>query len=391
MKKFLHSIFLYLLLLPSLALAQPSSSPFGPVPPSDAPYDATTWDGSMLPPTQNAVRDEIESIIASPTFSGDILPDTDNAYDIGSLTHRFRNLYLSGIATAPMLYGTTLYGTTLYGSTASGGDASIQSTSHATKGTVTLGGDVVVKATTNDGSTDVLSLTDSDDVKVFSIDTTGNALINNAVVKDTMTVGTNGTDGTISLYSEQGGTDYTVTLNPNATMTEDTSYTLPPNKGSAGYVLSTDGTGAMSWSVVGHETVVSTISVLDVDDMYQGTLANYGQGAVDVYVELPVAAANMSAVCTIGTAQAGNVWGVKASVSDKIYLDGVAGSDGEYVVTTPVVGTMLRLRTVKTGASSYDWIAISDVGTWLVEDSFDLVAETGDTLITEGSDQLIVG
>jgi hypothetical protein len=384
MKKFLHSIFLYLLLLPSLALAQPSSSPFGPVPPSDAPYDATTWDGSYLAPTQNAVRDEIEAVIGTFSVSDNYIPYQQPApagFGDSPLSVSGGNVVNSG----------TYTGATIYGSSASGGDASIQSTSHATKGTVTLGGDVVVKATTNDGSTDVLSLTDSDDVKVFSIDTTGNALINNAVVKDTMTVGTNGTDGTISLYSEQGGTDYTVTLNPNATMTEDTSYTLPPNKGSAGYVLSTDGTGAMSWSVVGHETVVSTISVLDVDDMYQGTLANYGQGAVDVYVELPVAAANMSAVCTIGTAQAGNVWGVKASVSDKIYLDGVAGSDGEYVVTTPVVGTMLRLRTVKTGASSYDWIAISDVGTWAAEDSFDLVAENGDTLVTEDSNQLIVG
>jgi hypothetical protein len=142
---------------------------------------------------------------------------------------------------------------------------------------------------------------------------------------------------------------------------------------------------------VGHETVVSAISVLNTDDVYLGTLANYGQGAVDVYAELPVAEANMSVVCTIGTAQAANVWGVRASSSDKIYLDGVAGGDGEYVVTTPVVGTLLRLRTVKTGASSYDWIAISDVGTWLAGDSFDLVAETGDTLITEGGDQLIVG
>ena len=57
MKKFILSIIFSLLLIPSLALAQFSGSPFGPVPPDDTAYDATTWNGSLLSPTKNTLRD----------------------------------------------------------------------------------------------------------------------------------------------------------------------------------------------------------------------------------------------------------------------------------------------------------------------------------------------
>jgi hypothetical protein len=39
-----------------------SNSPLGSVPPDNTPYDATTWNGSLLAPTQNAVRDQIETM-----------------------------------------------------------------------------------------------------------------------------------------------------------------------------------------------------------------------------------------------------------------------------------------------------------------------------------------
>ncbi len=68
-------------------------------------------------------------------------------------------------------------------------------------------------------------------------------------------IGANGTDGKLTLFSEQGGTDYLVSLQPHATMTEATAYTMPPADGSSGQMLSTDGSAALSWATVSSDSV----------------------------------------------------------------------------------------------------------------------------------------
>lgn len=60
--------------------------------------------------------------------------------------------------------------------------------------------------------------------------------------------GSGGTDGQYILYSEQGLNDYEVVFNPNAAMTQNTTYTLPADDGTSGQFLSTDGSGGLSWS-----------------------------------------------------------------------------------------------------------------------------------------------
>jgi len=59
-----------------------------------------------------------------------------------------------------------------------------------------------------------------------------------------------GLDGQFRMYSEQGATDYEVVFNPNAAMTQNTTYTLPANDGAASQVLTTDGAGVLSWGTV---------------------------------------------------------------------------------------------------------------------------------------------
>lgn len=61
MKRFFLA--LLFMLLPYLASAQPTSSPFGPVPPDNTPY-GVAWNDSFLAPTQNAVYDVIQGIPA---------------------------------------------------------------------------------------------------------------------------------------------------------------------------------------------------------------------------------------------------------------------------------------------------------------------------------------
>jgi len=60
MRKYILFALFVLLAIPFYVFSQPHGSPFGPVPPSDLAYNAATWDGSYLAPTQNAVRDWIE-------------------------------------------------------------------------------------------------------------------------------------------------------------------------------------------------------------------------------------------------------------------------------------------------------------------------------------------
>jgi hypothetical protein len=59
-----------------------------------------------------------------------------------------------------------------------------------------------------------------------------------------------GVDGQLRIYSEQGTTDYEVVIMATSTMTANTTYYLPPNAGSANQVLTTDGTGVLTWQTV---------------------------------------------------------------------------------------------------------------------------------------------
>lgn len=73
----------------------------------------------------------------------------------------------------------------------------------------------------------------------------------NLHVRGTAATGENGQDGQLLIYSEQGATDYTLSFNPNAAMTANLALTFPPNAGTNGQILSTDGTGNLSWTTGG--------------------------------------------------------------------------------------------------------------------------------------------
>lgn len=137
MKKYILSIILSLLLIPSIALSW-NTSPFGPTPPDNTAYNAAAWDGSYLAPTQNAVRDWIEGaggggIGGTDTqvqynnggaFGGDaglvynfttdtlkvgnvvivttLNPETGNTVNLGTALLPFRDAFFTGTVTAPI-------------------------------------------------------------------------------------------------------------------------------------------------------------------------------------------------------------------------------------------------------------------------------------------------
>jgi len=91
-------------------------------------------------------------------------------------------------------------------------------------------------------------------------------------------------------------------------------------------------------------------------------ISNYNQGAA-MTLTLPAAAVGLNFVLTVVTT--GYAIHLKAGASDKIYLDGVALDDADKVsLATPAAGDCIAFFTWKSGASTYDWIALTQTGVW---------------------------
>jgi len=79
-------------------------------------------------------------------------------------------------------------------------------------------------------------------------------------------LGADGQDGKLTIFSEQGVTDYSVVFVPHATMTQNTSYTLPTNDGDASQFLQTNGSGALIWATPsGSGDMLKSTYDVDVD------------------------------------------------------------------------------------------------------------------------------
>lgn len=114
------------------------------------------------------------------------------------------------------------------------------------------------------------------------------------------------------------------------------------------------------------EIIQATSDTLTIAELRGQQISNYGQGASDNLQTLPTAAEGMSFVAMCGTAQGANYYGFQADTSDKFYLDGVAGSDNGIVkIAAPVVGACIYFYTFKTGATTWDWAAITIIGDWV--------------------------
>lgn len=138
-------------------------------------------------------------------------------------------------------------------------------------------------------------------------------------------------------------------------------------------------TGAVNVSAAGSigETTVCTIRGLNKEIVkttdtaltaleVSGTLINnYGQGATNVTLTLPTIAAGMSFMVILGTTQGSYFFKIKAAAGDKIYLNGVAGTDGYSVrVAAATAGNSASFFAFQTGSGAYDWFCSTSYGTW---------------------------
>ena len=96
-------------------------------------------------------------------------------------------------------------------------------------------------------------------------------------------------------------------------------------------------------------------------------ITNYGQSAENTQT-LDTCAAELSFIVQIETAGAG-AFHLKAAAGDKFYFDPGDGTvtaldDGDKIsIATPAVGDTLVVNAIRTGASSYDWLAVCTRGT----------------------------
>jgi hypothetical protein len=111
------------------------------------------------------------------------------------------------------------------------------------------------------------------------------------------------------------------------------------------------------------EIVKSSTTTLTTTECRNSVISNYGQSA-EMILTLPTASSALGFLFTVSTT--GYAVHLKAGPSDKIYLDGVALDDGDKVsCSSPEIGDAIALFTFKSGASTYDWTALSQVGIWV--------------------------
>lgn len=100
-----------------------------------------------------------------------------------------------------------------------------------------------------------------------------------------------------------------------------------------------------------------------------GTIvSNYGMTDNDCNIELAAAAEGLAFVCILPAVQA-RYFRLTAATGNKIYLEGVAGADAEYigVASGYDTGTAISMFCFKASDGGFDWFAIPLFGDWVAE------------------------
>lgn len=161
-------------------------------------------------------------------------------------------------------------------------------------------------------------------------------LLSSTGTATTFKVGTGGADGKLRLYSEEGVTDQFVAFQPHADMTQDVTYTLPPDDGAAGTFLQSDGAGNLVWAAAGGGDA-ATLDGLDSTDFLRRTADDtYTPTGWDV-MAATVDGADNSYISFYGGGAAGTSRGAEVDIKGNEAAGGgdinlTAGSNGELVL-----------------------------------------------------------
>jgi hypothetical protein len=264
-----------------------------------------------------------------------------------------------------------------------------------TDGTLSIsGGDLTTTGTVSAGTLTDGTLSISNGIISGAIDLTATGTITSSILTDgtlsinagnltttgTVSAGTL-TDGTVSIDSGiisdvidiiasgtvQGGTltDGTLSITDGDLTTTGTV--------SAGIL--TDGTLTISGGdltttgiVSGKQLFVDGSSSLNltVAQISSTVIGNPTQSGNVIHV-LPVIEDGLGFDLILGLTAA-FYYRLDPNANDSIFLDGVSCTDGKYIgLTTVTAGSGLSCRTMKTGASSYDWVCYTVQGAWACE------------------------
>jgi len=138
--------------------------------------------------------------------------------------------------------------------------------------------------------------------------------------------------------------------------------TYPPTKGLPS-TISVDRSGniATSGSVSGalSKVEVTGSSALSNQQCLGTLITNYGMASGGDTTIYAVAA---STICTVLTEAASQAWSLKPPTGEAFVLDGTALDANDEIDVGQAVGDYLTLMRVRTGASAWQWRALSGIG-----------------------------
>ena len=252
----------------------------------------------------------------------------------------------------------------LGGPISGGGGAEVSGLTDASNVTITggsvtdlteLGADTITDGTLSISGGD---LTTTGTVSAGTL-TDGTLSINSGIISDVIDIIASGTvqggtltDGTLSITDG----DLTTTGTVSAGILTDGTLTI------SGGDLTTTGI------VSGKQLFVDGSSSLNltVAQISSTVIGNPTQSGNVIHV-LPVIEDGLGFDLILGLTAA-FYYRLDPNANDSIFLDGVSCTDGKYIgLTTVTAGSGLSCRTMKTGASSYDWVCYTVQGAWACE------------------------
>lgn len=166
-----------------------------------------------------------------------------------------------------------------------------------------------------------------------------------------ITIGSDGTSGTLNFYQENGLTDYNVSISPSATMSSDLNLILPSSQGTTNSLITNNGSGQLSF-----------ISPEDLTQNLRLNVASTGSSDYNAGANDGLIIANNSSTITINLPTAGDVEGKILHVK-KVSATGASNN----VTVDPNLSETIDGSSSYTLDQQYESISIiSDGSNWLI-------------------------
>ena len=189
-----------------------------------------------------------DTVTVTARFDSDLIPSTDNARDLGSVTLEWKDLYIDGTAyldTAEV--GIATIGTATATSSFNG-NLNSDLISAESSGSDVLFGDNI------DLQTNIIKTSASNQNITITPAGTGSLVVSGAT-----------NPASVALNDEANTYSVTLTVPTSASLGSSYTLTLPTSDGNNGQVLITDGSGNLSWSTVSGTGTVTSVAVSGTD------------------------------------------------------------------------------------------------------------------------------